>query len=98
MRWVAVMSEKTELLEEVNFVINPKKRLDENYLLYVVLTILLVLVILFPKIYIHQQIYFISRDISKLQGEYDTLKEENRLINSSVESLRFKNQILDTLF
>lgn len=92
------MNEKTELLEEVNLVINPKKKLDENFLLYTMLLIALVLVILFPKIYITQQIYFTSRDISKLQGEYDTLKEENRLIRSSVESLRYKNQILDTIF
>jgi cell division protein FtsL len=92
------MSEKTELLEEVNSVLNPQKELDANYLIYVMLSILFVVVVLFPKIYIQQQIYFTSRDIAKLKGEYDTLKEENRLIRSSVESIRFKNQILDTLF
>lgn len=92
------MSEKTELLDEVNLVLNPQKELDANYLIYVLLSILFVVVALFPKIYIQQQIYFTSRDIAKLKGEYDTLKEENRLIRSSVESIRFKNQILDTLF
>ena len=92
------MSEKTELLSEIDLVLNPKKNLDANFFLYVLLVIMMVLVVLFPKIYIQQQIYFISRDISKLKGEYDTLKEENRLIRSSVESIRFKNQILDTLF
>jgi cell division protein FtsL len=92
------MSEKTELLEEVNLVLNPQKELDANYLIYVLLSILFVVVVLFPKIYIQQQIYFTSRDIAKLKGEYDTLKEENRLIRGSVESIKFKNQILDTLF
>ena len=92
------MSEKLELLDEIDLVLNPKKVLDFNYLLYVLLSVLLVAVILFPKIYIQQQIYFMSRDISKLKGEYDTLKEENKVISSSVESIRFKNQILDTLF
>ncbi|MCK4738006.1 MAG: hypothetical protein KAT10_05530 [Sulfurimonas sp.] len=92
------MSEKIELLDEVDSIINPKKMLDANHLIYVLLSILLVAVILFPKIYIQQQIYFTSRDISKLKGEYDTLKEENKLISSSVESIRYKNQILDTLF
>jgi len=92
------MSAKTELLDEVKVVLNPKKRLDVIYLLYVVLSLIFVLLILFPKVYIGQQIYFKSRDISKLKGEYDTLKEENKLINASVESIRFKNQILDTLF
>lgn len=92
------MSEKTELLNEVDLVLNPKKGVDLNHLLYVLLSITFVSVILFPKIYIQQQIYFKSRDISKLKSEYDTLKEENRLIKSSVESIRFKNQVLDTIF
>lgn len=92
------MSEKLDLLDEVDAVLNPIKRVDASRLIYTVLSIMFVAMILFPKIYIQQQIYFKSRDISKLKGEYDTLKEENRLISSSVESIRFKNQILDTIF
>lgn len=92
------MSEKNELLEEVDSVLSPKKGLDFTYFLYIFLTISFVSMFLFPKIYIQQQIYFKSRDISKLKVEYDTLKEENRLISGSVESIKFKNQILDTLF
>ena len=92
------MSDKHELLDEVDQVLNKKKRLDFEYLVFTLLLMSFVSLALFPKIYIQQQIYFKSRDISKLKGEYDTLIEENRLINTSVESTRFKNQILDTLF
>lgn len=92
------MSDKNELLAEISAVINPKKVLSFNFLLYVLLILTLVSIFTFPKIYIQQQIYFKSRDIAKLKGEYDTLKEENRLIKESVESIKFKNQILDTLF
>ena len=92
------MSEKSELLEEVSVVLNQSKALDFTFFLYVLLIFTLVSIFAFPKIYIQQQIYFKSRDIAKLKGEYDTLKEENRLISSSVESIKFKNQILDTLF
>ena len=92
------MSDKHELLDEVDLVLNSKKRLDFSYLVFVLLLMSFVALVIFPKIYIQQQIYFKSRDISKLKGEYDTLVEENRLINASVESIRFKNQILDTLF
>ena len=92
------MSDKHQLLDEVEQVLNKKKRLDLNYLIFILLLISFVSLAVFPKIYVHQQIYFKSRDISKLKGEYDTLKEENKLINASVESIRFKNQILDTLF
>lgn len=89
---------KTELLDELDLVLNPKKDVDLKYLAYILLILAFVCVAIFPKIYIQQQIYFKSRDIAKLKGEYDTLKEENRLISASVESIKFKNQILDTLF
>ena len=92
------MSEKSELLTEINTVLNPKKSVDALRLLYTLLTIVLIGAVLFPKIYIQQQIYFKSRNIAKLKNEYNTLKEENKLISASVEAIRFKNQILDTIF
>ena len=92
------MSGKNELLEEVDSVLSPKKTLDFTYFMYIILTLSFVAMFVFPKIYIQQQIYFKSRDISKLKVEYDTLKEENKIISASIESIKFKNQILDTLF
>jgi len=93
-----MMDEKNELLDEIGLVINPRKGLDLAYLVSVIMAIIFVGMLLFPKIYIQQQIYFKSRDISKLKSEYDILKEENKLISTSVESIKFKNQILDTMF
>ncbi len=91
-------SEKSELLDEIESVINSNKSLSFANFGYVLLSLIFASMFIFPKIYIQQQIYFKSREISKLKDEYDTLKEENRLIGTSVESIRFKNQILDTLF
>lgn len=92
------MSEKTELLEELDVLIAPKRKVTFTYYLYIILLLSFIGMFLFPKIYVTQQIYFKSRDISKLQNEYDTLKEENKIISASVEEIKFKNQILDTLF
>jgi len=92
------MKEKAELLDEVDELLVPNRKLGYKYLFFILLIMSFIGATLFPKIYITQQIYFKSRDIAKLKREYDTLKEENKLISASVESIRFKNQILDTLF
>ncbi|ADN08895.1 hypothetical protein [Sulfurimonas autotrophica] len=92
------MSEKNELLDELDTLVASKQKLGLNYFLYMLLVLTFIAMFAFPKIYITQQIYFKSRDIAKLKVEYDTLKEENKLISASVESIKFKNQILDTLF
>jgi len=92
------MKDKEKLLDEVDTVINEQKKLDLKYLIFTLLFMSFIALAIFPKIYIHQRIYYKSRDIAKLKGEYDTLLEENKLIHSSVESMKFKNQILDTLF
>ncbi|HIP14622.1 MAG TPA: hypothetical protein EYG74_03945 [Sulfurimonas autotrophica] len=92
------MSEKSELLDELDNLVIAKQKLGLNYFLYILLVLTFIAMFAFPKIYITQQIYFKSRDIAKLKVEYDTLKEENKLISASVESIKFKNQILDTLF
>ncbi|MEN4045498.1 MULTISPECIES: hypothetical protein [Sulfurimonas] len=92
------MSEKNELLDELDNLVISKQKLGLNYFLYMLLVLTFIAMFAFPKIYITEQIYFKSRDIAKLKVEYDTLKEENKLIRASVESIKFKNQILDTLF
>jgi cell division protein FtsL len=92
------MSAKNELLDEIDTLVASKQKLGLNYFLYMLLVLTFIAMFAFPKIYITEQIYFKSRDIAKLKIEYDTLKEENKLISASVESIKFKNQILDTLF
>ena len=92
------MSDKSELLDELDTIFITKRKLNFNYFLYIFLILSFITMFSFPKVYITQQIYFQSRDISKLKREYETLKEENKIMTASVEAIRFKNQILDTLF
>jgi cell division protein FtsL len=92
------LNDKNELLDELETILAPKKKLGFGYYSFVIGTLIFALMFAFPKIYIQQQIYFKSREIYKLKIEYDTLKEENKIISASVESIKFKNRILDTLF
>ena len=88
------MSDKLELLE----LYDEEKNLDFKFLLLVYLSIIVAFLIVLPKIYIKNQIYYISRDINNLHSQYSILKEENRYLKQKLESIRFKNQVLDSVF
>ena len=92
------MSDKHDILSEIDTVIGAKNELSANYLLAVLMIASLLLLLAFPKIFLQSSIYYKSRDISALQREYKSLKEENKLIINEVEQKKFKNQILDTIF
>lgn len=87
--------EKKELLEQLE---TGYKNLNFKFLVIVLLTMLIVFMLAFPKIYIRNHIYYTSKDINKLIDEYETLKEENRLLKQKLEYMRYKNQVLDTMF
>ncbi|PHR57811.1 MAG: hypothetical protein COA44_04860 [Arcobacter sp.] len=90
--------EKDEILSEIHTVLGDKEDLDLNFLMSVMMAVCLVLLLAFPKIFLQSSIYYKSRDISALEREYKSLKEEHKIITTEVEQKRFKNQILDTLF
>jgi cell division protein FtsL len=92
------MSNTLDILDEVEEILAPTQKMGAVYFIGTLLLVTLFLATVFPKIYLQNKIYYKSREISKLKREYDALKEENRIIKAKVESIRFKNQILDTLF
>jgi len=87
------------LLDEVE---KHRKRHVDNLsfklLLGVLFAIFTVFLIVLPDIYLKNQIYYESRDIAKLYNEYSVLKEENRVLKQKLEYIKFKNQVLDTIF
>ena len=93
-----VYDDKDDILSEIDTVIGEQKELSLNYLLTVLLMVLLILLLAFPKIFLQSSIYYKSRDISSLEHEYKSLKEEHKIISHEVEQKKFKNQILDTMF
>ncbi|MEA3554327.1 MAG: hypothetical protein U9R39_08005 [Campylobacterota bacterium] len=66
--------------------------------LLIVFTIMFVtLVIFIPKIYLRNNIYYVSKDINKLYTQQISLKEENKFLKQQHEDALFKNQIMDSL-
>lgn len=92
------MDDKNELLEQYDAEQKIERNLDFRFLLLVYMVMFVSFLLILPKIYIKNQIYYMSRDISKLYGEYSILKEENRVLKQNLENIRFKNQILDTIY
>jgi cell division protein FtsL len=92
------VSDKHEILDAVDTIIAPSVHMGWRYLVVFLLIIAIALMLLFPKIYLQSQIYYKSRDIAVMKREYNALKEENHIIKSKVEAIKFKNQVLDTLF
>ncbi|ARU49037.1 hypothetical protein Sdiek1_1878 [Sulfurospirillum diekertiae] len=86
------MNDKSELLEQYDAEQKVEKNLDFRFLLLVYMVMFVAFLIILPKIYIKNQIYYMSRDINKLYGEYSILKEENRVLKQNLENIRFKNQ------
>ena len=91
-------NDKHEILSEIDTVLGDEKDISFTSLMSAIMMMSLVLLIAFPKVFLHSSIYYKSRDISALEREYKSLKEEHKIISTEVEQKRFKNQILDTLF
>ncbi|BCD62400.1 hypothetical protein NitYY0826_C1276 [Nitratiruptor sp. YY08-26] len=89
--------EKKELLDSIDE-ISSKKELDGTFFILVILSVVLIIALIFPKIYLSNQIYYKSRTINTLLDNYEILKEENRLLRQQLEYERYKNQVLDTMF
>ena len=91
------MQDKNELLEFDGSDRKKEKNLDYKVLATAYLGLFIALALFLPKIYITNQIYYISREIGDLSGKRDVLLKENRELRLKLERMKYKNQILDPL-
>jgi len=68
-----------------------------NSLIIIIVILIFAIGIFFPKIYLRNNIYYISKDINKLYAHYISLQEENKFLSQQLEDMKFKNQIIDSL-
>ena len=64
----------------------------------ILLSMLIVLILAMIKIYFSNQIYAKSKSVNSLIREVSVLKSENDMLKCSVEEVKFKNRVEDTLF
>ncbi len=83
------MNDRNELLDEVASAYDSSGELDAHILIVTLLSMVIVLALVFPKIYIASNIYYESITIQSLQKEYKILLEENRYLGQKIEAKRF---------
>lgn len=64
----------------------------------VLISVAIVLILTTIKIYLSNQIYYESKVVNKMQREVSALKAEKVMLEQSVEALKFKNRVTDTIF
>ena len=64
----------------------------------VFMSMTIVLILTMIKIYLSNQIYYESKKVNKMQREVSALKAEKVILQQSVEALKFKNRVTDTIF
>ena len=62
------------------------------------MSVTIVLILTMIKIYLSNQIYYESKVVNKMQREVSALKAEKVILQQSVEALKFKNRVTDTIF
>jgi len=69
-----------------------------SMVLVVFTAVIIVLILTSIKIYLSNQIYYESKKVNRMIREVSILKAENVMLTHSVEALRFKNNVTDTIF
>lgn len=64
----------------------------------VLISIIIILILTSIKTYLSNRIYYESNDVNDIKREVSVLKAEKVMLEQSVEALRFKNRVTDTIF
>jgi len=64
----------------------------------IIIAMAIILILTTVKTYLSNQIYYESKVVNKMAREVSALKAEKIMLKQSVEALRFKNRVADTIF
>ena len=91
----SITQAKNELLNDLDSEQQRAENISLQSLLWVYIVLLFVLLFTLPKIYISNQIYYISKDINSKYHKYTALLEENRILKKKIEQLNYERSVLD---
>lgn len=83
-----MLSEKER--EELLTPLPEGKVIDGKDLVRALIIFLVFFALFVPKIYLSSEIYYLSRDVTKIKNRLDLLKEENRMLKKNLEDFKFQ--------
>lgn len=89
--------DKHTLLDEIDALNNSEEGLGFKSVATALTTLILVVGIAAPKIYLSSSIYYVSLETDSLYSSYKSLKEENKYLEQKLEFMRYKNSVLLSL-
>jgi len=89
-------NERNDLLDELESF--TPVGIELRTLLSLTLIIAIIFLLLFPKIFLRNSIYYDSREITMQERRNELLKEQNKNLHLQLQQLKFKNLIVDTIF
>jgi len=63
-----------------------------------IISMSIILLLALIKIYLSNKIYYESRYVNLIEAEVEALKEENNILQLSVEQLKYKSKVTDSIF
>jgi len=90
--------EKEDLYNIILEIDEEDKKLNRVILIAVVSMLSVTLLVITPKIYLRNSIYYKSRNIAQLKYQHSALAEENLVLKQKLQELKFKNQTIDTIY
>lgn len=92
------MNDKNEILNEISPILNKDNDFGIGFLLQTLLIVFMILLFVFPRLYLQHEIYYKSRKIARLQSEYHNLQAQHFIISNKVGVMTFNHQITNTIF
>ena len=92
-----IVRAKNELLHDLDREQKKARNISAQSLIWVYIVLFFVLLVVLPKIYIANQIYYVSKDINTKYHKYTALLEENRALKRDIEQLNYQRQVIDSV-
>ncbi len=86
---------KEQLLHDLDQEQRRIRNISLQSLIWVYIVLFFVLLFVLPKIYIANQIYYVSKDINTKYHKYTALLEENRYLKKEIEELNYQMQVVN---